>query len=61
MSSNVSRNFTMRVETETGEKLKCICTDNGTEFCNKQMNEFLAKRGIKHERTVTICPEKMAE
>ena len=52
------KEFTLRAEIETGEKLKCIRTDNGTEFCNKQMNEFLAERGIKHERTVIFCPEQ---
>jgi transposase InsO family protein len=52
------KEFTLRVEAETGEKLKCIRTDNGTEFCNKQMNDFLAERGIKHERSVIFCPEQ---
>jgi transposase InsO family protein len=52
------KEFTLRAETERGEKLKCIRTDNGTDFCNKQMNEFLVKRGIKHKRTVTFCPEQ---
>jgi hypothetical protein len=32
------KEFTLRVEAETGEKLKCIHTDHGTEFCNKRMS-----------------------
>lgn len=35
-----------------------IRTDNGTEYCNNQFDEFTAKNGILHQRTVTHTPEQ---
>lgn len=39
------------------KNIKCIRTDNGTEFCNNQFREFTGKKGIEHQKTVPYNPE----
>jgi len=34
-------------------------TDNGSEFVNKEMHNFLNERGIRHERSAPYCPESI--
>ena len=38
-------------ERQTGQKIKCIQTDKGTEFCNSSWHDFLTSHGIIHETT----------
>lgn len=49
------------IETQTGNKVKCIRTDNGTEFICQPLTEYLEENGIIHERTVPYCPESNAK
>jgi len=51
------RRYIARVERETDRKVKKIRTDNGLEFCNKQLINLFSKSGIKHERTNTYTPQ----
>lgn len=44
--------FKSRVKNETGFKIKCMRTDNGTEFCNNRLLAILDKSGIRHQTTV---------
>ena len=39
------------VETQTGRKIKCVQSDNGTEYCNNSFNEFPDNCGIKRRLT----------
>ena len=38
-------------ERQMGQKIKCIRTDEGTEFCNSSWHDFLTSHGIVHETT----------
>lgn len=40
------------------KKVKCIQSDNGTEFVNDKFNEMLKERGIKRRLTVPHNPEQ---
>ena len=50
--------FRMRVENETNEKIKCLRTDNGSEYVNDAMLNELKKWGIRHETTIPYSPEQ---
>ncbi|UYV67194.1 hypothetical protein LAZ67_4004302 [Cordylochernes scorpioides] len=49
-TSNIE-NFIKRREKETGMKVKKLRSDNGGEFINTEMKNFLESKGIKHEKT----------
>ena len=49
--------FKVKVENETGCKIKSVRTDNGTEFCNDILREYFIKNGIRHQLTVPYNPE----
>lgn len=40
--------------------IKVLHTDNGTEFCNFEFQEYLSKLGIQHETTAAFTPEQNA-
>lgn len=45
------RNFVKLIENQTGDRAKIFRTDNGLEFCNTEVNEYLGNNGIRHEQT----------
>ena len=50
--------FKSYVENQTGMKIKALRTDNGTEFVNKELSNFLSIEGIQHQTTVPYCPQQ---
>lgn len=50
--------FKIFVENQTGRNIKVFRTDNGTEFCNRKMNEIIASSGIIHQTTCPYTPEQ---
>ena len=46
----VFKQFQALIERETGKKLKCICTDNGGEYCGP-FDEYCKHQGIRHQKT----------
>lgn len=48
----IFKNFCSWVENQTDRKIKILRTDNGGEYCNERLGNFLIDRGIKHEQTV---------
>ena len=40
------------VENETGERLKCLRSDNGGEYCSKEFDSYCSHNGICKEKTV---------
>lgn len=46
------------VHNQFGRKMKVLLTDNGTEYCNRDMKRLLANKGIRHETTVPGTPEQ---
>ena len=45
------------LENQTGNKVKRIRSDNGTEFVNKEQSAFYQEKGIVHETTAPYTPE----
>lgn len=46
------------VENQTGKTIKILRTDNGSEFCNKEMRKCLESKGIRHQTTTPYTPEQ---
>ena len=46
------------VENQSSQKVKCLRTDNGLEFCNVQFDSFCNKNGIARHRTCTYTPQQ---
>lgn len=46
------------MENQTGKKIKIIRTDNGLEFCNKELNSQLREAGIRHQTSNTYTPQQ---
>lgn len=47
-----------RAETYLNSKVKAIRSDNGTEFKNRAVTDFLDSKGIKHELTNIYSPQQ---
>lgn len=46
------------VENQTGCKIRALQSDNGTEFCNKEFQNFLDEHGIKRRLTTPYTPQQ---
>jgi transposase InsO family protein len=58
-TQEVLKKFLKRAQNEFDAKVKKIRSDNGTEFKNTQVENFLDKEGIKHEFSAPILFNKM--
>ncbi|GJY79848.1 putative ribonuclease H-like domain-containing protein [Tanacetum coccineum] len=47
-----------KIENQLNHKVKLIRCDNGTEFKNREMNEFCGLKGIKREFSVARTPQQ---
>ena len=45
------------IEKQTGRQVKCLCNDNGLEFCSDEFNTLYKKEGIVRNRTVRHTPQ----
>jgi IS30 family transposase len=54
----VLKKFLKRAQNEFDAKVKKIKSDNGTEFKNTQVEDFLDEEGIKHEFSTPYTPEQ---
>jgi transposase InsO family protein len=52
------KNFMRRAQNESELKIKKVRSDNGTEFKNTGVEEFLGEEGIKHEFSVPYTPQQ---
>jgi transposase InsO family protein len=52
------KGFLRRAQNEFGLRIKKIRSDNGTEFKNSQIEEFLEDEGIKHEFSSPYTPQQ---
>ena len=52
------RSLTARIKTKYGKTLKCLRTDNGSEYLNDQVQNYTNKEGILHERSNIECQEE---
>ena len=46
------------METQSNFKVKCLRTDNGLEFCNKEFEQCCQKWGIRRHKTVRFTPQQ---
>lgn len=45
-------------EKQTGRKIKAVQSDNGTEYCNSEMDKLFKEHGIRRRLTVPHTPEQ---
>ncbi|GJQ95123.1 putative ribonuclease H-like domain-containing protein [Tanacetum coccineum] len=57
-TSGILKSFITGVENLIDQRLKVIRYDNGTEFKNKEMNQFCERKGIKREFSVARNPQQ---
>lgn len=50
--------FITLVERQTDKKVKCILSDNETEFCNKTVDDFCHSLGIDHQISALYTPQQ---
>ena len=55
---DVLKTFIRRAQNEYDVKIKKIRSDNGSEFKNTQVEEFLDEEGIKHEFSAPYSPQQ---
>lgn len=51
------REYITRIERESDKRVKRFRTDNGLEFCNRELSTFFGSVGIKHERSNVETPQ----
>lgn len=49
------------LETQQGRPIITIRTDNGSEYVNKQLDAYLASKGIRHEYSMAYTPQQNGE
>ena len=52
------KEYRARAENFTGKKIKFVQNDNGREYVNNEMDEYLAKHGIRKRLTVPHTPQQ---
>jgi transposase InsO family protein len=57
-TQEVLKKFLRRSQNEFDAKVKKIRSDNGTEFKNTQVEDFLDEEGIKHEFLTPYTPQQ---
>jgi transposase InsO family protein len=57
-AKGIVKKFIRRVQNEFKLKVKNVRSDNGTEFRNTQVEEFLDVEGIKHELSAPYTPQQ---
>jgi len=51
------KHYVALAERQTGRKVLHVCTDEGSEFCNRLWRDFLMKCGMVHETTAAYSSE----
>ncbi|GKB84016.1 putative ribonuclease H-like domain-containing protein [Tanacetum coccineum] len=57
-TSGILKSFITRIENLVDHKVKVIRCDNGTEFKNREMNQFCEKKGILRQFSVARTPQQ---
>ncbi|GJR14873.1 retrovirus-related pol polyprotein from transposon TNT 1-94 [Tanacetum coccineum] len=57
-TSEILKNFIKEIENLVDKKVKIIRSDNGTEFKNKVLDDFVREKGIKREYSVARTPQQ---
>lgn len=56
--SGVTREILTQFETQLNTRVQTVRTDNGTEYVNKELSDFLKDRGIVHQKSAPYTPEQ---
>jgi hypothetical protein len=56
--SDVVKRTMKLLETQTGQQVKAVRTDNGGEYLNKTLQEYFAGKGVVHQTTTPYTPEQ---
>jgi IS30 family transposase len=56
-TQEVLKKFLKRVQNESDAKVKKIRSDNGIEFKNTQIEDYLDEEGIEHEFLAPYTPQ----
>lgn len=57
VASAMKEVFTL-LENQSGNRIKALRTDNGTEYVNSTITAYLKSKGILHQTTMTYTPEQ---
>jgi transposase InsO family protein len=57
-TQDVLKKFLKRAQNEFYAKVKKIRSDNGSEFKNTQVEDYLDQEGIKHEFSIPYTPQQ---
>jgi hypothetical protein len=57
-TQGIFKKFARRAQNEFDMKIKRVRSDNGTEFRNTNIEDFLDEEGIKHEFSVPYTPQQ---
>ena len=57
-TSTTVRDILVMSERQSGQKIRRLCSDNGSEFINQTMAKFCCCNGIVHEPTIPYTPEQ---
>ncbi|GJW61169.1 putative ribonuclease H-like domain-containing protein [Tanacetum coccineum] len=57
-TSGILKSFITGIENLVDHKVKVIRCDNGTEFKNREMNQFCEKNGILRQYSVARTPQQ---
>ncbi|GJZ34064.1 putative ribonuclease H-like domain-containing protein, partial [Tanacetum coccineum] len=57
-TSGILKAFITGIENQINHRVKIIRCDNGTEFKNKEMNQFCEMKGVKREFSVARTPQQ---
>jgi transposase InsO family protein len=52
------KTFIRRAQKEFGLPIKKVLSDNGSKFCNNNIEEYLDEEGIKHEVSAPYTPQQ---
>lgn len=52
------KRFKTMAEKQTGHQLKILRSDNGTEYCNKNFQQYFENNGILHQRSTVNTPQQ---
>jgi transposase InsO family protein len=57
-AGDVLRALIQAAETQTGERVKVLRSDNGGEYISGELQEYFANKGIEHQRSAPYTPEE---
>lgn len=52
------KNYKLKVEKQTGQRIKKLRTDNGREYLSNDFKNFLKSEGILHQLSVEYTPQQ---